>query len=109
MSVKDQTNFMKLAAKGWKAMAKAITFDAQLKKLALDAAKFARKGYLTFQNWFQKLPYEDKLALAGELAFFTRQKDKTIEKMLKFKFEEEELKDFKDIIEDMDKGATSFL
>ena len=106
MSAKDQTNFIKLAAKGFKAMAKSVSFDVELKKLALDAAKFARKGYLTFQNWFQKLPYEDKLALGGELSFFTRQTDKTIEKMLKFKFEQKELKDFKDITEDADKGAT---
>ena len=106
MSVKDQTNFIKLAAKGFTAMGKAIGFDAQLKKLAQDAAKFAKKGYLSFQNWFQKLPYDDKLALAGELSFFTKQKDKTIEKMLKFKYEQKELKNFKDITEVKSKGAT---
>jgi len=104
--VKDQTNFIKLAAKGFKAMAKSVSFDVELKKLALDAAKHAKKGYLTFQNWFQKLPYEDKLALGGELSFFTKQKDKTIEKMLKFKFEQKELKDFKNITEVKSKRAT---
>jgi hypothetical protein len=64
------------------------------------------KGYLTFMNWFQKLNRGDKLALAGELSYYTKQKDKTIEKMLKFKFESVELKSFSQITEAKDKGVT---
>ena len=85
---KDEENFLRLAIKGFKSMATAFgKFDKELEGLAKDAAKQARKGYQAFQKWFQKLDAGDKLALAGELSFYTKQKDKTIEKMLKYKFE----------------------
>ena len=57
-------------------------------------------------NWFQKLNNGDKLALAGELSYYTKQQDKTIEKMLKYKFESVELKTFDQLNEVKDKGIT---
>ena len=107
MSTKDQDNFINLAAKGFKSMATDVAkFDKDLEKLAKDAAKFAKKGYITFMNFFQKLNDGDKLALAGELSYYTKQKDKTIELMLKYKYESKELKSFNQITEVKDKGVT---
>ena len=107
MSTKDQDNFINLAAKGFKSMATDVAkFDKDLEKLAKNAAKFAKKGYLTFMNFFQKLNDGDKLALAGELSYYTKQKDKTIELMLKYKYESKELKSFNQITEAKDKGVT---
>ena len=81
MNTKDQDNFLNLAIKGFKNMAKDVgKFDKGLAKLAKDAMTQGSKGYLTFMNWFQKLNRGDKLALAGELSYYTKQKDKTIEK-----------------------------
>ena len=106
MNTKDQDNFLKLSVKGFKQMAKDFgKFDKGLEKLAKDAVKFGSKGYLQFMNWFQKLNQVDKLALAGEIAFYTKQKDKTIEKMLRFRFEDVE-KTFKQVTEAKDKGVT---
>ena len=99
MNTKDQDNFLKLSVKGFKQMAKDFgKFDKSLEKLAKDAVKFGSKGYLQFMNWFQKLNQGDKLALAGEIAYYTKQKDKTIEKMLRFRFEDVE-KTFKQVTE----------
>ena len=107
MNTKDQDNFLNLAIKGFKNMAKDVgKFDKGLAKLAKDAMTQGDKGYLTFMNWFQKLNRGDKLALAGELSYYTKQKDKTIEKMLKFKFEEKDLQSFNQITEAATKGVT---
>ena len=107
MNTKDQNNFLQLSIKGFKQMAKDVgKFDKTLEKLAKDAMIQGNRGYLTFMNWFQKLNRGDKLALAGELSYYTKQKDKTIEKMLKFKFESVELKSFSQITEAKDKGVT---
>jgi len=107
MSTKDQENFLKLAIKGFKNMSTDFgKFDKQLAKLATDAATQSKRGYLTFMNWFQKLNRGDKLALAGELSYYTKQKDKTIEKMLKFRFEGRDLQSFNQITEAKDKGVT---
>ena len=81
-------NFMRLASAGWTKMAKDFSrFDKGIAKLAQKASQLARKGNDTFQKWFKSLPYEDRLVLAGEIAHYTKQKDKTVEKMLDFKFE----------------------
>jgi len=107
MSTRDQDNFIALAAKGFKAMAKDVAkFDKELEKLAKDATTYAKRGYLTFMNFFQKLNDGDKLALAGELSYYTKQKDKTIELMLKYKYESTELKQFNQLVEGKDNGAT---
>jgi len=107
MSTRDQDNFLQLSIKGFKQMAKDVSkFDKQLEKLAKDAAAQGKRGYLTFMNWFQKLNNGDKLALAGELSYYTKQQDKTIEKMLKYKFESVELKTFDQLNEAKDKGVT---
>ena len=106
MNTKDQDNFLKLSVKGFKQMAKDFgKFDKGLEKLAKDAVKFGSKGYLQFMNWFQKLNQGDKLALAGEIAYYTKQKDKTIEKMLRFRFEEVD-KTFNQLSEAATKGVT---
>jgi len=107
MSTNDQDNFLKLSIKGFTNMAKDVSkFDKPLEKLAKDAAAQGKRGYLTFMNWFLKLNNGDKLALAGELSYYTKQKDKTIEKMLKYKFESVELKTFHQLNEAKDKGVT---
>ena len=107
MSTRDQDNFLQLSIKGFKQMAKDVgKFDKTLEKLAKDAMIQGNKGYLTFMNWFQKLNRGDKLAIAGELSYYTNQKDKTIEKMLKFKFESVEPKKFNQLTEAKDKGVT---
>lgn len=106
MSTRDQENFIQLAAKGFTAMGKDFKFDKSLEKLAKDAMIQGNKGYLTFMNWFQKLNSGDKLALAGELSYYTKQKDKTIEKMLKYKFESVELKTFDQLTEANTEGVT---
>ena len=105
---KDRDNFLKLAVRGFDNMIKDVSKinDTDLFKLAKRARLLAKKGYKDFQKWFQKLPYADKLALAGELAWYTKQKDKTIEKMLDFKFEEIERKSFSQITEGKDSGVT---
>ena len=107
MSTRDQENFIQLAAKGFKAMATDVSkFDKQLETLAKEATKFAKRGYLTFMNFFQKLDDGDKLALAGELSYYTKQKDKTIELMLKYKYESVELKNFNQLTEAPKDGVT---
>jgi len=107
MSTRDQDNFLQLSIKGFKQMAKDVgKFDKTLEKLAKDAMIQGNKGYLTFMNWIQKLNRGDKLAIAGELSYYTNQKDKTIEKMLKFKFESVEPKKFNQLTEAKDKGVT---
>jgi hypothetical protein len=106
MSTTDQDNFIKLAAKGFKTMAKDFKFDKSLETLAKDASKFAKRGYLAFMNYFEKLNDGDKLALAGELSYYTKQKDKTIELMLKYKYESKELKKFNQLTEAKDQGVT---
>ena len=95
MEPKDQDNFLKLAVKGFKSMAKdtASFKNKDLFKLAKKAQQIGSKGFLKFQNWFQKLDKGDKLVLAGEISYYTKQKDSTIEKMLKFKFESTEVKE----------------
>jgi len=108
MSTKDQDNFIGLAAKGFKSMAKDVSKfkDKSLEKLAKDATKFSKKGYESFMVFFQKLDAGDKLALAGELSYYTKQKDKTIELMLKYKYESKELKQFNQLNEVKTNGAT---
>jgi len=107
MSTRDQDNFLKLSIKGFANMAKDVSkFDKGLEKIAKDAVSQGKKGYLTFMNWFQSLNDGDKLALAGELSYYTKQKDKTIEKMLKYKFESVKLKSFNQLTEAKDKGVT---
>ena len=105
---KDRDNFLKLAVKGFDNMVKDVAKfkDKNLYKLAKRASIIAKRGYKDFQKWFDTLTYPDKLALAGELAWYTKQKDRTIEKMLDFKFEELELKSFNQLTEAATKGVT---
>lgn len=61
--------------------------DNDTSKLASMAQRMAEKGYKIFQNWFDARDSLDKMLLAGEIGFYTKQKDKTIEKMLNYRFE----------------------
>ena len=99
-----QRDFVKLAHKALANMAKISGFPTDVKQLAKEAEKQAKKGYLYFFKWFKELAPEDKEVIAGEIQHYTRQTKGTIEKMLKFKFEEldpvdENKKKFKEITE----------
>ena len=48
----------------------------------------AERGAEVFQAWFNGRDKLDKMLLAGEIAFYTKQKDKTVERMLNYKFDE---------------------
>ena len=100
-----QIDFIRLAHDAFVAMALDKRFPKDVQDLAKEAEKQSKKGYLYFLKWFRELPPEDKDVVAAEIQIWTNQNKKTIEKMLKFKFESN-LKEFKDITEDMDKGAT---
>ena len=100
-----QTDFIKVAHKAFKEMTKEKSFPLDVQALAKEAEKQSKKGYIYFLKWFREIPPEDKDVVAAEIQHYTSQNKKTIEKMLKFKFESN-LKEFKDITEVKDKGAT---
>jgi len=93
-----QIDFIKLAHDAFVAMALDKRFPKDVQDLAKEAEKQSKKGYLYFLKWFRELPPEDKDVVAAEIQIWTNQNKKTIEKMLKFKFESN-LKEFKDITE----------
>ena len=62
--------------------------DNDTSKLATMASRMAEKGAKVFQTWFDGRDKLDKLMLAGEIGYYTKQKDRTIEKMLNYKFDE---------------------
>ena len=62
--------------------------DNDTSKLATMASRMASKGAKVFQTWFDGRDKLDKLMLAGEISYYTKQKDKTIEDMLNYKFDE---------------------
>jgi len=93
-----QIDFIKVAHKAFKVMSKETGFPKDIQDLAKEAEKQSKKGYTFFYKWFNELAPEDKDVIAGEIQHYTRQNKKTIEKMLKFKFESN-LKEFKDITE----------
>jgi len=99
-----QRDFVKLAHKALENMVKTRGFPNDVQQIAKEAEKQAKRGYLYFLKYFRELAPEDKEVIAGEIQHYTRQKKDTIEKMLKFKFEEldpmdENKKKFKDITE----------
>ena len=100
-----QRNFIKLAHKAFVAMALDKRFPKDVQALAKEAEKQSKRGYLYFLKWFREIPPEDQDVVAAEIQIWTKQNKKTIEKMLKFKFESN-LKEFKDITEVKDRGAT---
>ena len=75
-------------------------------QLALQGIKESKKGYDFFIKWIKSLPQDDRNIIAGEIQHFSRQKKRTLEKMLQIRFEQKELKDFKDIREASVKGVT---
>ena len=88
-------DFIKLAAKGFRAMAKEFRSDRLTASLANKAADLATKGMDAFKKWFDSIPSDDKLLLAAEIGYYTKQKDSTIEKMLGYKFYEAKHKEKK--------------
>jgi len=62
--------------------------DTNTSKLADMAARMAERGHQVFQTWFNGRDKLDKMLLAGEIGYYTKQKDRTIEKMLNYKFDE---------------------
>ena len=82
-----QTDFIKVAHKAFKEMTKEKSFPLDVQALAKEAEKQSKKGYIYFLKWFREIPPEDKDVVAAEIQHYTSQNKKTIEKMLKFKFE----------------------
>ena len=62
--------------------------DNDTSKLAAMASRMASRGAEVFQTWFDGRDKLDKMLLAGEISYYTKQKDKTIEDMLNYKFDE---------------------
>ena len=83
-------DFIRLSYRAFQNMVKDFkkAGDNDTAKLANMAARMAERGADVFQAWFNGRDKLDKMLLAGEIAFYTKQKDKTIEKMLNYKFDE---------------------
>ena len=107
MSTKAEKDFIKLANKVFKEMSKETKFPKDVQLLAKEAEKQSKKSHSFFMKWFNSLPHEDQEVLASEIQFQTRQRKKTIQQMLKFKFESntKELKDITELSQKV-KGAT---
>ena len=106
MSTKAQDNFNKLVIKSLEVMAVTRGMPKDVIDLAVAGHKQAEKGYDFFIKWIKSLPYDDRNIIAGEIQHFSRQRKRTLEKMLKIRFEQKELKSFKNITEVKSKGAT---
>ena len=105
MSTKSQDDFNKLVLKALETMSVTRGMPKDIVQLTIQGIKESKKGYDFFIKWIKALPYEDRNVIAGEIQHFSRQKKRTLEKMLKFRFESN-IKEFKDITEAKDKGAT---
>ena len=106
MSTKAQDNFNKLVIKSLEVMAVTRGMPKDVIDLAVAGHKQADKGYDFFIKWIKSLPYDDRNIIAGEIQHFSRQRKRTLEKMLQIRFEQKELKSFKNITEVKSKGAT---
>jgi len=106
MSTKAQDDFNKLVLKALEVMAVSRGLPKDILELALQGIKESKKGYDFFIKWIKSLPHEDRNIIAGEIQHFTRQRKRTLEKMLQIRFEQKELKSFKNITEVKSKRAT---
>ena len=106
MSNKAEDNFNKLVTKAMKQMSTLKAMPSDISALAKEGEKKSKKGHDFFVKWFKSLEYDDKTVIAGEIEHYTRQRKRTVQSMLGFKYESKEFKDFKDITEAKDKGAT---
>ena len=106
MSTKAQDNFNKLVLKALETMSVSRGLPKDILQLALQGIKESKKGYDFFIKWIKSLPYDDRNIIAGEIQHFSRQKKRTLEKMLQIRFEQKELKAFKVIREASVKGVT---
>ena len=86
-------DFIRLSYRAFQNMVKDFkkAGDNDTAKLANMAARMAERGAEVFQAWFNGRDKLDKMLLAGEIAFYTKQKDKTVERMLNYKFDEASL------------------
>ena len=86
-------DFIRLSYRAFQNMVKDFkkAGDNDTAKLANMAARMAERGAEVFQTWFNGRDKLDKMLLAGEIAFYTKQKDKTVERMLNYKFDEASL------------------
>ena len=82
-------DFIRLSYRAFQNMVKDFkkAGDNDTAKLA-NIARMAERGAEVFQAWFNGRDKLDKMLLAGEIAFYTKQKDKTVERMLNYKFDE---------------------
>lgn len=109
MSSKSEDNFNKLVTKAMKQMSLLKGMPGDIQSLAKEGEKQSKKGFDFFKKWFKALEFDDKSVIAGEIEHFTRQKKRTVQSMLGFRYEQKELKSFKDITEapkGKDKGVT---
>ena len=106
MSTKAQDDFNKLVGKSLEVMAVSRGLPKDILQLAMQGIKESKKGYDFFIKWIKSLPYDDRNIIAGEIQHFSRQRKRTIEKMLQIRFEQKELRDFKEITEAKGRGAT---
>ena len=83
-------DFVRLSVRAFANMSKDFkkAGDTSTAKLADMAARMAERGHQVFQTWFNGRDKLDKMLLAGEIGYYTKQKDRTIEKMLNYKFDE---------------------
>ena len=94
MSTKAQDNFNKLVLKALETMSVSRGLPKDILQLALQGIKESKKGYDFFIKWIKSLPYDDRNIIAGEIQHFSRQKKRTLEKMLQIRFEQKELRDY---------------
>ena len=99
MSTKTEDNFNKLVTKAMKQMSKLRGMPGDVKSLAKEGEKQSKKGFDFFKKWFLTLEFDDKSVIAGEIEHYTKQRKQTVQSMLGFKYEQKELKSFKDITE----------
>ena len=82
MSTKAQDNFNKLVLKALESMSVTRGLPKDILQLALQGIKESKKGYDFFIKWIKSLPQDDRNIIAGEIQHFSRQKKRTLEKML---------------------------
>ena len=106
MSSKVEDDFNKLVTKAMKQMSLLKGMPGDIQSLAKEGEKQSKKGFDFFKKWFKALEFDDKSVIAGEIEHFTRQKKRTVQSMLGFRYESKEFKSFKEITEASSKGVT---
>ena len=84
----EQRRFYQTYKKTFDNMSRDFKKRETLILLNLQLCQEWQRGAEVFQTWFDGRDKLDKLMLAGEIGYYTKQKDRTIEKMLNYKFDE---------------------